>query len=125
MTNSDPAVRERRERGERGDRGGGGGDKDKEGKTETSPLEEAQAGPVATDDVILATAGYDHTIKFWAADTGVCTRTLQHPDSQVNSLEVAPDGSMLAAGGYQHIRMFDLTSGNLLLLSTLRALAKM
>ena len=33
----------------RGDRGGG--DKDKEGKTETSPLEEAQAGPVATDDV--------------------------------------------------------------------------
>jgi len=113
MTNSDPAVRERRERGERGERGGGGGDKEKEGKTETSPLEEAQAGPVATDDVILATAGYDHTIKFWAADTGVCTRTLQHPDSQVNSLEVAPDGSMLAAGGYQHIRMFDLTSGNL------------
>ena len=75
---------------------------------------------------ILATAGYDHTIKFWAADSGVCTRTLQHPDSQVkflvlvlmqilvleltndiiqvNSLEVAPDGSMLAAGGYQHIR---------------------
>ena len=38
----------------RGDRGGGGGDKEKEGKTETSPLEEAQAGPVATDDVRLA-----------------------------------------------------------------------
>ena len=38
----------------RGDRGGGAGDKDKEGKTETSPLEEAQAGPVATDDVRLA-----------------------------------------------------------------------
>ena len=30
----------------RGDRGG-----DKEAKTESSPLEEAQAGPVATDDV--------------------------------------------------------------------------
>ena len=30
----------------RGDRGG-----EKEGKTESSPLEEAQAGPVATDDV--------------------------------------------------------------------------
>ena len=30
----------------RGDRGA-----EKEGKTESSPLEEAQAGPVATDDV--------------------------------------------------------------------------
>ena len=31
----------------------------------------------------------------------------------MNSLEIGPDGSMIAAGGYQHIRMFDLTSGNL------------
>jgi len=87
------------------------------GKDEGTPPkqapEAAQAGPVSTDDVILATAGYDHTIKFWAAHTGVCTRTLQHPDSPVNSLEIANDGSLLAAGGYQHIRMFDLTSGNL------------
>ena len=70
-------------------------------------------GPVATDSVILATAGYDHTIKFWAASTGAATRTLQHPDSPVNSLAIARDGSMIAAGGYQHIRMFDLLSGNL------------
>ena len=27
--------------------------------------------------------GYDHTIKFWAAHSGVCTRTHQHPESQV------------------------------------------
>ena len=106
--------------------------KDKE-KTETTPAEEAQqgifkhlwysdvkrivnltmTGPVATDSVILATAGYDHTIKFWAASTGAATRTLQHPDSPVNSLAIARDGSMIAAGGYQHIRMFDLTSNNL------------
>ena len=60
-------------------------EKDKD-KIETTPPEEAQAGPVATDNVILATAGYDHTIKFWAAHTGVCTRTLQPPDSQVVSI---------------------------------------
>ena len=55
MTNSDPTnVKEK--------------DKD---KIETTPPEEAQAGPVATDEVILATAGYDHTIKCWAAHTGV------------------------------------------------------
>jgi len=80
---------------------------------ETTPAEEAKQGPVSTDQVILVTAGYDHTIKFWAAHTGVCTRTLQHPDSQVNSLSISGDGSMIAAGGYQHIRMFDLTSGDL------------
>ena len=32
---------------------------------------------------------------------------------QVNSLAISEDGSMIAAGGYQHIRMFDLTSGDL------------
>ena len=37
------------------------------------------------------------------ADTGTDT-DLTNEIIQVNSLEVAPDGSMLAAGGYQHIR---------------------
>lgn len=31
--------------------------------------------------VILATAGYDHTIRFWEAKSGRCYRTLQYPDS--------------------------------------------
>ena len=35
--------------------------------------------------------------------TGIDT-DLTNDIIQVNSLEVAPDGSMLAAGGYQHIR---------------------
>jgi len=64
--------------------------------------------PEVVDEVILATAGYDHTIKFWRAHTGKCVRTLQHADSQVNALEISPDGQMLAAAGYQHIRMFDV-----------------
>ena len=33
------------------------------------------------DPVILATAGYDHTIRFWQAHSGICHRTVQHPDS--------------------------------------------
>ena len=32
--------------------------------------------------VILATAGYDHTIKLWEATSGICYRTLQYADSQ-------------------------------------------
>ena len=38
------------------------------------------------DEVILATAGYDHTIRFWKAHTGQCTRTVQHTDSQVGEV---------------------------------------
>jgi hypothetical protein len=32
--------------------------------------------------VILATAGYDHKIRFWEAPSGICTRILKYPDSQ-------------------------------------------
>uniref|UniRef100_A0A4W3HNV4 Target of rapamycin complex subunit lst8 n=1 Tax=Callorhinchus milii TaxID=7868 RepID=A0A4W3HNV4_CALMI len=69
-------------------------------------------GTVGSDPVILATAGYDHTVRFWQAHSGICTRTVQHQDSQVNSLEITPDRSMIAAAGYQHIRMYDLNSNN-------------
>ena len=44
---------------------------------------QAQVGPAVNDEIILATAGYDNSIKFWSAHTGACTRTHQHPDSQV------------------------------------------
>ncbi|KAL4230535.1 Target of rapamycin complex subunit lst8 [Mactra antiquata] len=64
------------------------------------------------DPVILATAGYDHTIRFWQAHSGICYRTVQHPDSQVNALEITPDKQLIAAAGYQHIRMYDLNSNN-------------
>ncbi|XP_028173381.1 target of rapamycin complex subunit lst8 [Ostrinia nubilalis] len=62
--------------------------------------------------VALVTGGYDHTIKLWQAHSGVCLRTMQHPDSQVNALEITPIGQMVAACGYQHIRMYDLASAN-------------
>jgi len=64
------------------------------------------------EEVILATGGYDHTIKFWQAHTGVCTRTIPHNDSQVNALCISPDGQLLAACGYQHIKMFDVQGNN-------------
>ena len=31
---------------------------------------------------------------------------------QVNSMEISPDGQLLAACGYQHIRMFDAQGGS-------------
>ncbi|XP_063239155.1 target of rapamycin complex subunit lst8 isoform X1 [Bacillus rossius redtenbacheri] len=69
-------------------------------------------GPQASDQVILATGGYDHTIKLWQAHTGVCQRTMQHTDCQVNALEITPDKQLIAAASYQRIRMYDLGSSN-------------
>ncbi|CAJ1946433.1 unnamed protein product [Cylindrotheca closterium] len=60
--------------------------------------------------VILATAGYDHKIRFWQAPSGVCSRVLKFPDSQVNKLEITPDKAFLAAGGNPHIRLYDVDS---------------
>ncbi|MED6274362.1 Target of rapamycin complex subunit lst8, partial [Characodon lateralis] len=80
--------------------------------TDSSRNMNVNQGTVGSDPVILATAGYDHTVRFWQAHSGICTRTVQHQDSQVNSLEVTPDRGMIAAAGYQHIRMYDLNSNN-------------
>ena len=60
--------------------------------------------------VVLATAGYDHTVRFWEATRGICYRTLQYADSQVNKLEITPDKRYLAAAGNPHIRPFEVNT---------------
>lgn len=62
--------------------------------------------------VILCTAGYDHTIRFWEALSGICSRTIQHPDSQVNRLCISPDKRFLAAAGNHYIKLYDIKSTN-------------
>ncbi|KAI1200763.1 WD repeat-containing protein pop3 [Nemania serpens] len=62
--------------------------------------------------VILCTAGYDHTIRFWEALSGICSRTIQHPDSQVNRLCISPDKRFLAAAGHNSIKLYDIKSTN-------------
>jgi len=62
--------------------------------------------------VVLATAGYDHTIRFWEAHSGLCYRTIQHPDSQINRLEITPDKQFLAAAGNPHVRLFEVNTNN-------------
>lgn len=36
---------------------------------------------LANDQILFATAGYDHTIRFWKPHTGACYRILQHNES--------------------------------------------
>ncbi|KAI1929629.1 TOR complex subunit lst8 [Ophidiomyces ophidiicola] len=58
--------------------------------------------------VILCTAGYDHTIRFWEALSGICSRTIQHPASQVNRLCITPDKRYVAAAGHHSVNLYDI-----------------
>jgi len=62
--------------------------------------------------VILATASYDHTIRFWEAPSGICYRTIQYADSHINRLEVTPDKMYIAAAGNPHVRLFEVNTNN-------------
>lgn len=62
--------------------------------------------------VILVSSGYDQTIKFWEALSGICSRTIQHGDGQVNRLAITPDKRFLAAAGGRSIRLYDIRSNN-------------
>ncbi|KAF7508274.1 hypothetical protein GJ744_009419 [Endocarpon pusillum] len=62
--------------------------------------------------VILCTAGYDHNIRFWEALSGICSRTIQHPESQVNRLCITPNKRYLAAAGRHVVRLYDIASTN-------------
>jgi len=61
---------------------------------------------------ILATAGYDHTIRLWEVASGFCYRTLQFQESQVNTLAITPNKQYIAAGGHPQIRLFELGPNN-------------
>lgn len=49
---------------------------------------------------------------FWEALSGICSRTIQHPDSQVNRLCITPDKRFLAAAGHNNVKLFDIKSTN-------------
>ncbi|KAF7678274.1 l-lactate dehydrogenase [Alternaria burnsii] len=68
--------------------------------------------PIIEMSVILCTAGYDHTIRFWEALSGICSRTIPHPDSQVNRLCISPDKRYLAAAGHHTVKLYDIKSTN-------------
>jgi len=58
--------------------------------------------------VLLCTAGYDNTIRFWEAWSGICSRTIQHPESQINRLALSPDKRYLAAAGNTAVKLYDV-----------------
>ena len=49
---------------------------------------------------------------FWEALSGICSRTIQHSDSQVNRLCISPDKRYLAAAGRHSVKLFDIKNPN-------------
>lgn len=62
--------------------------------------------------VILASSGYDQTVKFWDALSGGCTRTIPHSDGQVNRMAITPDKKYLACAGAHTVKLYDIKSNN-------------
>lgn len=60
------------------------------------------------DVIYMASAGYDHTIRFWSPHDGKTCRVIQHPHSQVNDLKIGPDKNLLAAASFQHVRLYNI-----------------
>ncbi|KAF6001592.1 MTOR associated protein, LST8 [Cyanidiococcus yangmingshanensis] len=57
--------------------------------------------------VLLATGGYDHTVRFWEAASGICFRTVQFPESHINRMVFSPDKLFLAVAANPRIVIFD------------------
>ena len=51
-------------------------------------------------------------LRFWEALSGICSRTIQHPESQVNRLCISPDKRYLAAAGHHTVKLYDIKSTN-------------
>lgn len=74
----------------------------------SSPISPLLLPPNDSSPVLIITASYDHTIRFWDVLQGTCLATLQHNESQVNSLTISPDKKFLVVAGNPNVRIFDI-----------------
>jgi transducin (beta)-like 1 len=63
---------------------------------------------------LLATASFDHTVKLWDAESGVCLRTLARHGAPVYSAAFSPDGKLLATGSFdRRVHVWNVADGEL------------
>jgi len=59
--------------------------------------------------VLLCTAGYDHTVRFWEASTATPARHVSFNNSQVNALCISNDKRFIAVAGHQIVKVFEIS----------------
>ncbi|KAF5548192.1 vegetatible incompatibility het-e-1 [Fusarium napiforme] len=65
---------------------------------------------VSPDSQLIASAGFDETVKIWDITTGVCRHTLEGRGGRVDSVTFLPDGRILASAS-DTIKIWDTTTG--------------
>jgi len=61
------------------------------------------------NSVILATGGYDNSIRFWSVHSGAhAIRVIPQIEPHINAMEITPDRTFLAVATYQHIKFYDV-----------------
>jgi WD40 repeat protein len=64
------------------------------------------------DGKLLASAGYDRTVRVWDAGSGALKHTLQDHSDSVYGVSFSPDGKLLAsAGADRAVKVWDVVSG--------------
>jgi G protein beta subunit-like protein len=64
--------------------------------------------------VVLVTASYDHTIRFWDVSSTACTVSIQYTDTQVNTLAISPSKEYLLAASNNTLRLYSIETQQLI-----------
>lgn len=59
--------------------------------------------------LILATAGYDHCIKLWDVNTGLPTLSIPYPESQINKIAITDDRKYLGVAANLIVKVYELS----------------